>query len=369
MDGIRLQLLIGREVPLPAPFPIIDALRTVEVTNRHSDRDGFQIEFALGKDGFTDYSLLQTGVLDPPARVIIMVVVGATPQVLIDGIITDQQVSPTNRPAESRLRVTGLDISLRMDLEERSVTYSNQSDSAIVTQLIGRYARYGLVPRVTQTSDVRSDEQGSLTQQGTDFAYIQRLAKRNGFVFYLEPTAVPGVTNAYWGSDRVPGAPQPALTLSMGGQSNVDTPLVMRFDALSPESPEVTVLEANTGVAVTLPVPSLGTVPMASRAAQPLRRTIARDAAHLSPARGALRALTASARGQDAVVVNGEVDAVRYGRVLRARRMVGVRGVGETFGGFYFVQEVTHRIRRGEYKQSFSLAREGKGATTPLVPS
>jgi hypothetical protein len=369
VDRITLQLLIGREVPVPAPFPVIDALRSLEVSNRHSDRDGFQIEFALGKDGIADYSLLQSGLLDPPARVIATVVVGARPQVLIDGIITDHQIAPTNRPGDSKLRVTGLDISLRMDLEERSHTYTNRSDSQIVEELIGRYLRYGLRPQVTRTTEVRSDEQGTASQQETDFAYIQRLAQRNGFVFYVEPGAVPGFTTAYWGPDRVPGAPQPPLTLSMGGFSNVDSPLVMRFDALSPESPEVTVLEANTGIALTIPVPSLSTVPLASRPAAPLRRTIARDASHLSPARGALRALTAASRGSDAVVVSGEVDAVRYGAVLRARRLVGVRGVGESFGGLYFVQEVTHRLRRGEYKQSFSLAREGRGTTTPVLPS
>ena len=42
---------------------------------------------------------------------------------------------------------------------------------------------------------------------------------------------------------------------------------------------------------------------------------------------------------------------------------MGVRGVGKTYGGYYYVQQVTHRIKRGEYKQSFTLKREGRGAT------
>ena len=53
--------------------------------------------------------------------------------------------------------------------------------------------------------------------------------------------------------------------------------------------------------------------------------------------------------------------------IKRARRLVGVRGVGFLLDGFYYVQRVTHRIKKGEYKQSFSLVREGLGAIAPVV--
>ena len=33
-----------------------------------------------------------------------------------------------------------------------------------------------------------------------------------------------------------------------------------------------------------------------------------------------------------------------------------------------FVQRVTHRIKRGEYKQEFALARNGLVSTLPVVP-
>jgi hypothetical protein len=34
----------------------------------------------------------------------------------------------------------------------------------------------------------------------------------------------------------------------------------------------------------------------------------------------------------------------------------------------YYVKSVSHSIKRGEYKQSFSLQREGLGSTLPVVP-
>jgi hypothetical protein len=69
----------------------------------------------------------------------------------------------------------------------------------------------------------------------------------------------------------------------------------------------------------------------------------------------------------DAVSASGELDAVRYGDVLRARRLVGLRGAGFSYNGLYYVKSVTHRIGGDEYRQSFTLTREGLGSTTPAV--
>ena len=68
-----------------------------------------------------------------------------------------------------------------------------------------------------------------------------------------------------------------------------------------------------------------------------------------------------------AVTASGEVDTARYGSVLQARQLVGVRGVGYSFDGLYYVKSVSHSIRRGEYKQSFQLSREGLGSSVPAV--
>jgi hypothetical protein len=54
--------------------------------------------------------------------------------------------------------------------------------------------------------------------------------------------------------------------------------------------------------------------------------------------------------------------------VLQARRLVGVRGAGEAFDGLHYVSSVTSTMRRGEFTQSFSLARNGLLSTLPAVP-
>ena len=121
--GIRLQLWIGPTVPEPAPFEVVDAITSLEVTNTDSGRDGFQMSFTVGKNLAVDYALLLNRYFGPPNRVIIMVIIGTLPQVLIDGMITNHQLSPSNTPGASTLVVTGEDVSLMLDLEDKNATY------------------------------------------------------------------------------------------------------------------------------------------------------------------------------------------------------------------------------------------------------
>jgi hypothetical protein len=365
-DSIRLQLFVGQSVPVPAPALLIDALTSLEVRSNDSGRDGFQMTFSLGRDAVADYDILLSGILDPPARVIIMVILGVLPQVLIDGIITSHQVSPSNRPGEGTLVVTGEDVSLALDFEERRESYPNQADSDIVTTILGRYATYGMQPDVTPTT-VRPQENQRVSQQhGTDLAYVQALARRNGFVFYVEPTAVPGATRAHWGLQDFLSPPQSALTMNMGASTNLES-ISFSFDALGPATPRISILEPTTRLTITIPVPSGPRPPLSLRRAESLRITLPADTANLDPSQAAVQSAATATATADAVTGSGQLDAVRYGRVLRARQLVDVRGAGHSYDGSYYVKQVTHRIKRGEYKQSFSLSREGRGALRPAV--
>jgi hypothetical protein len=45
-----------------------------------------------------------------------------------------------------------------------------------------------------------------------------------------------------------------------------------------------------------------------------------------------------------------------------------LRGAGLSFDGLYLVKSVSHSIKRGEYKQQFTLAREGLMPLSQIVP-
>jgi hypothetical protein len=77
--------------------------------------------------------------------------------------------------------------------------------------------------------------------------------------------------------------------------------------------------------------------------------------------------LAEAAKNAEAVSCVGSLNVTRYGGVLKARQLVGVRGAGPAFDGLYYVKNVTHKIKRGEYKQDFTLTRNGLVSTVPTV--
>jgi hypothetical protein len=89
--------------------------------------------------------------------------------------------------------------------------------------------------------------------------------------------------------------------------------------------------------------------------------------AKLGPLAAAMRGLATASKGADVVTAQGTLDVARYGRLLKARRLVGVRGAGSTYDGHYFVKSVTHTISRGSYKQSFTLSRNALASFTSEV--
>ena len=364
--GIRLILWLGKTVPLPASPSMLDALVSAQVMNDDEQGDGFQMTFALDKSTGIEYDLLATGSLEPFNRVILGALIGAVPEVLIDGIITHHQVSPGGEESGPTLTVTGKDVSVMLDLEEKNDEFPNQPDFIIATQIIARYAQYGLVPSVLPTTDVPIEVDRIPRQHETDFQFLKRLAERNGYVFYVEPLTF-GVNTAYWGPVVRAGVPQSALTTNMGSASNVSS-LSFSNDSLAPVGTTGTIVEPFTGL--TLPVPSLPSLkvpPLALSPATPKRTQLFRDTAKQNVATAATSAVAAATNSADPVQGTGSLKSAEYGKVLRARKLVGVRGVGFAYDGLYYVKRVTHEITRGDYTQSFTITREGTGALLPVV--
>lgn len=364
--GVRLIIWLGKVVPAPLPYPMHRAIKNVEITCDAWNGSGFQITFALSKDQLTEYDLLATSTFAPFSRVIIAVAVGALPEVLIDGVITHHQFFPDSDAGKSTLTITGRDIGVMLDLTEKTKKYENQSDFVIVPQVLAKYATYGIVPNVTPTADVPITISRTPWQTETDLQFLHRMAKRNGYVFYIEPLTF-GTNRAYFGPDIRLSRPQPALTLNQGSANNVDS-IQFSNDALQP-------LEADgkfkvAGIQRSLPIPRVPVPRIPPQAMFPVgakRTAQLRSVANKTPNLASLARVSTMLEGRDPVTGEGTVDITRYGSVLRARRLVGVRGAGASYDGFYFVRRVTHRIQDGAYTQSFSLAREGLGTLTPVV--
>jgi hypothetical protein len=376
--GVNLTLLIGPTVPVPATPDIAEALQSVSVTQNDEGRSGFQLVLQIGRAGPTDlldYALLLNPLLRPFNRVILMVLFNAMPKVLIDGLITNQQFSPGNAPGTATLTLTGEDVSIAMDMTKKRAEWPAMSEMVIANLIIGTYAQYGLIPMVMPPPSIDQPLPIERTpvQQGTDLEYLKTMAQRFGFVFYVEPGPVPGVNTAYWGPPKRAGLPQRALTVSQGPETNVDN-INFTYNAMAPTIVDDVVQDRLTNTS--LPVmtfASLRLPPMAAMPALPfqlpnVRTSLLEQSPGLSVIEAYARAQGVTDKSVDSVVTaQGELDALRYGGVLTPRGIVGLRGAGFTHDGLYYVKSVSHAISRGQFKQRFSLTREGTGAITPVV--
>src|SRR5262249_52714676 len=136
--GIHLTLLMGPTIAVPVPFALAEALTSVQVTQNESGPSGFQLTFQIGRSGpldLMDFGLMTNPLLRPFTRVIVLVTFSVVPQVLMDGIITQIQLSPSNDPGASTMTVTGEDVSVMMDLEEEQSSHPAMPDYVIVSQL------------------------------------------------------------------------------------------------------------------------------------------------------------------------------------------------------------------------------------------
>jgi hypothetical protein len=374
LDGVHLTLLIGPAVPIPAPSAVLDALESVQV-NSGGDRSGFQLTFQVGKKSLLQTTLLPAGYFDPIiTRVIVIATLRGMPNVLADGVVTRQEISPSDEPGKSTLTVTGEDLSLLMDLVEMPfMRFPAQPVIARVYAILAKYAAFGIAPIAIPPiiPDIPNPLEAIPHQNGTDREYLNELAGDCGYVFYVEPGPTPGGNIAYFGPDlRIP-APQPALNVNMDAHTNVES-LSFSLDGTAKKVVVMMVMDPVTRrTPIPIPVPNLSVLrpPMGLRLTPPARVEFPGYVAHLTPSEAANKALGILFSSADAITGSGSLDVLRYGHVLRARMMVGVRGAGLTYDGLYYVNSVTHNLKRGEYKQSFNLSRDGLVSNTPVVPA
>jgi hypothetical protein len=377
LKGIHLTLMMGPAVAVPVPKSVADALTGVQVTTASGSRSGFQLTLTLAKNSPLTTTLIPAGFFDPLIRVIIIVTVGGLPNVIMDGVITQQQVTASSEPGQMSLTVTGEDVSRAMDLIDFTGVPFPMPAEARVALMIAKYAVFGIIPAVIPSVllDVPIPIERIPKQQGTDFAYINQLADEVGYVFYIEPGPAPGVNVAYWGPEVKVGVPQPALTINMDAQTNVES-LNFTLDGMSKTLYILYIQNLLTKAPIPIPIPDITPLNPPLGARPPIPHQVKfipeesdKDApAKYTPVQAALIGLAKAAKSADAVSASGSLNVLRYGRVLKARSLVGVRGAGLAYDGLYYVKSVTHDIKKGEYKQSFTLSRNALIATTPTVP-
>jgi hypothetical protein len=174
---------------------------------------------------------------------------------------------------------------------------------------------------------------------------------------------------AYFGPDVNLPVPQPALTINMDAHSNVDS-LSFSMNGLQKKVRLFTIYDPGTGkIPIPIPVPNINAFkpPLSARALPPARIEIDHEGSALAPDEAAQAILAFLMNNSADITGTGALDVLRFGHVLHSRLLVGVRGAGLAYDGLYYVDSVTHNLKRGEYKQNFTLSRDGLISNVPAV--
>lgn len=374
IKGIDLSVMFGPGVPVAAPRAVVDALQSVNIQENSGETpSGFDLMFALEKDSpLNTIFLLAGGSALPILRVALIATVNGRATPLINGVVTRTELSPGSGQNPAMLKVMGRDLTATMELFDFSgIPYVAMPPFVRVNLILAKYAWLGVIPQVIPSLEGPPLPTEKLPRhQDSDLAYIRMLAREAGYTFFMKPGSAPATSFAYWGPEVRIGEVQPALTIESGSPTNAEE-LSFTFNKDGTEIPIVFIQNQLTKAPIPIPIPSaipfhppLGAIP-------PLPPKIARlrDTARLNPFEAVVRGFAHAAQHSDAVSGRGKIDVVRYGQILRARSLVGVRGAGGAFDGVHYVESVSHELTRGAYKQSFTLKRNGLLPTQASVPA
>jgi hypothetical protein len=378
LKSVQLGLMIGPIIPLTPPRAVMDALAEVEVQVDDVGQSGFKLTFSIDKQSPLQILFLLTGGLPLLfMRVVIVATVNGVSNVLIDGVITKNSIAPGDKGSNSTLTIMGKDLTVVMDQSKPTgFPFPALPAEARVALLLLKYAYYGVIPVVIPSVllfvPLPIDQIPS--QQGTDLTYITYLAEQAGYVFYIDPGPVPGTSRAYWGPQVKVGQPQPALSADMDAYTNVES-MHFSFNQEQNKLAVVYIYNSETGITIPIPMPPitplnppLGVIPpLPTNLLPPDLSPFRADMAKMPIPQAIMMGLAYAAKNAEAVSCEGSLDVTRYGGVLSARGLVGVRGAGPAFDGLYYVKKVTHKIKRGEYKQDFTLTRNGLVSTVNTV--
>ncbi|KYC37273.1 hypothetical protein WA1_47520 [Scytonema hofmannii PCC 7110] len=373
LKGINLTLMVGSVVPVPVPQVVLEALTSLSVTTSAEGKSGFQLSFTLSnRSPLQTLFLLSKSSPFPLMRVIIIVTLNGTPNVIMDGVMTNHQIAPGGNSGNSTLTITGEDLTVVMDKQDFSgFPFPATPPEGRVALLLAKYAFLGLIPLIVPSIQVYIPipTNSIPAQQGTDLNYINELAEQVGYKFYIEPGPAVGTNTAYWGPQIKIGAPQPALNINMDTFTNVES-LNFTFDNNLNTIPTVYIYNELTKGTIKIPIPPITPLSPPLGLLPPIATRLAPVSDNLSKRsipQAVMLGLAKAAKSAEAVTGEGTLDVLRYGRILKARKLVGVRGAGIAFDGLYYVTSVTHNIKPGEYKQSFKLSRNGLISTLPVV--
>lgn len=314
------------------------------------------LEACRNEDGSWPY--LEDENLQVWNRVTVLAIFPKQTEVVFDGYISHVATRTGEQAANMTVEIRGVDASYHMNQDEKTRIWRGKTYEAIATDIFDHYQFRKFIADPPASGETPLQ----VAQRSTDHRFLRELARRRGYEFYV----LGG--NAYFRPADLTTQPQKLIAVHFGEETNCDQ-LQFESDGTAPTEAAVSYFDALEGEARTdapteSSLPALGTKLLSSLRGQvqmPQSRRIARGLGFSSPAQADEYAAGMLRRNGWWVTAQGRLNGLRYGRVLRSRKLVTVKGVGPNYNGNYYVRKVQHSLTARTYEMQFELARNALG--------
>jgi phage protein D len=247
-----------------------------------------------------------------------------------------------------------------MDRESKAAVWSNVKDSDVVRTILqqNNYNRLD----IEDTPATHGEDKHTLVQSESDLRFVQRLARRNGCLFWISCDEK-GNETAHFRRPKLDGKPAGDLLINLNAAS-LNT-LDITWDVERPTStialqPDLNTKSVIDGSAAQSPLTSLGRHSFSSIATGPrsLRLVTPVDDAGDLGARSEAALIEASFF----VRATCQTSLTAAKSLLRSHTLVSLRGAGSRHSGTYFCAGVRHVIDNTAHRMEVDLIRNGWGA-------
>lgn len=303
----------------------------------------------------SDIDLLTNDALGPDADVLIQVAPDSHTQTLVKGVVLKQNMQLKVGGDGSTLEVLGADQSALMNREFQTKLWSDVTDDAIVQQV---FAQYGFIPQADSTSTVHAEAKNSLAQRETDLQLVYRLARRNGFLFWLDTDGTGATTNANFKKPPVQG--DASITFSIrAGQSNVEAISISwdsdRPSGITSKQLDLTNLSIQDASPTASPLDSLAKNAFSDVIKTPRNTHMAVPVSDQADLQSRAEAVLIESGWFVSARVSAKLSVIK--NLVRPHSIVALDGVGSRHSGNYFVARVVHSIDDVDHLMTIDLIR------------
>ncbi len=361
---VTIQLAVGGT---PVPEAFYDAISQLEVQERFDDPGTLLLTVPVNRTPDGDLQYVGDGTFEPLTNVTLTVTssaAGASTQCVFDGYVLSWRLHLDRATASSSMEVWAQDASWLMNVDDKVVEWSGQTDGEVANAI---FESYGFSPADRNTDDdspQHTPDGHTLFQRATDLQFLRALARRAGKRCRVACTDTPGNRTGYFTSPDLSGTPVTTISLVDQDTWTVDT-LDFDWDVLRPTEADASQVDLTTSASEGTDV-TTGQSGLAALDNRDYPSYLGRSSTLLLTAPADVPELyqrTAGVLAESGFFARcrGEVDAERIGSILRAGDVVTIEGAGNLQSGNWLVWSVQHRFSLASWKMAFTLLRNATG--------